>query len=275
MEKLKTTLVIAMLLSATFMLISTCNVNASAANSSEALVWSGDVYSSGVPLTSPVLKIGKVYRIVASEMFWYDYPNSLMADAMYYTKLDAFPWANNFPAPGGHSFLQINGRDVYWGPFSNDNVGHEYSIMYIGRGSPLTFRIIDWVDRNYANNHCHLPVAIYQCIGLTPGYWKNHPSEWPTEYSTNDRLQSVFGPDAPDASLLQALQGGGGRGLDGSKQILARAATAALLNAAKFGDNYPYTVKQIEDIVSDQFSSGTRASMLVWATIFDIYNNLD
>jgi len=273
MNKLKTTIVLTLLLASALMVTSTYTVSAS-----ETLVWGADVYSDGTPVTSPVLESGKLYRIVAAEIFWYDYANNLAADAMYYTTdpSNHWQWVNHLPAPGGHSFLQINGADVYWGPFSNGDTGHTYFITYIGQGSPITFRIIDWIDRSYENNHCHLPVEIYlvEGNGLTPGYWKNHLSAWPAGYSPTDDLQTVFGPDAPDVDLLKALQGGGGKGLDGAKKILARAATAALLNAEKFGADYPMVPAAIISIVTNQFSHGTRESMLYWATILDNYNNL-
>jgi hypothetical protein len=81
---------------------------------------------------------------------------------MYYTtNPNEWIWLNHFPAPGGHSFLQINGADVDWGPFSNGDTGHTYSIDYIGQGAPITFRIVDWIDQNYANNDCHIPIHIY------------------------------------------------------------------------------------------------------------------
>jgi hypothetical protein len=84
------------------------------------------------------------------------------ADAMYYTTGPVgWNWVNHFPAPGGHSFLQINGADVNWGPFSNGDTRHTYSITYIGQGSPITFQIVDWIDQDYANNECHLPISIY------------------------------------------------------------------------------------------------------------------
>ena len=143
-----------------------------------------DVPSDGTSVTTPAaLEAGKVYKIVATEIFWYDESNNLAADAMYYTTDDsnAWAWGNHFPAPGGHSFLQINGDNVDWGPFSNGNTGHTYTIYYLGEGIPITFQIVDWIDGDYTNNECHLPVEIYDCgVGVgTPGYWKNHPEAWP------------------------------------------------------------------------------------------------
>ena len=71
--------------------------------------------------------------------------------------------------------------------------------------------------------------------GCTPGYWKTNPDNW---QETNAGF--TFGTLYVDAranvsglTLLDALQGGGGPGADGAATILARAATAAWLNAAQ------------------------------------------
>jgi len=148
------------------------------AKAPETLIWNGLVYSNGGTTTGPVLDAFIQYRVVAKEIFWYNYAADLAADAMYYT--DSPPhwdWINHFPAPGGHSFLQIDGKDVDWGPFSNGNTGHTYSIYYEGTGAAITFKLTDWIDGNYDNNYCHLPVEIYElplCTGYTPGFWKHN-----------------------------------------------------------------------------------------------------
>lgn len=160
-------------------------VQVSPTNAAEALIWTASVYSSGAPVTSPILESGIQYRIVAKEIFWYYYPGSgnLAADAQYYTtSWSSWIWNNYFPAPDGHSFLQINGMDVNWGPFSNGDTGHTYSIYYTGNGAAITLQLIDWIDGNYSNNYCHLPVFIYKTdiplpplleSGHSPGYWKH------------------------------------------------------------------------------------------------------
>jgi hypothetical protein len=133
----------------------------------EYLVWEGSVYSSGAEVYSPVLGSGGRYRIEVSEIWWYDYyDKNLAADAMYYTTsaLDSWDWLNHFPAPSGHSFLQINSLDVDWGLFSNGDTGHTYSIRCIGNGTSVSFRIVDWMDEDYGNNFCHFPVRIYEDV---------------------------------------------------------------------------------------------------------------
>jgi hypothetical protein len=242
-------------------------------------IWESWVYSNGTPVTTPIsLANGVKYKIVVSEVFYYDKPHNYAADAMYYTTQypDSFNWGNHLPAPNGHSFLQINGNDVNWGPFSNGDTYHTYTITYTGTGAPITFQIIDWID-GYANNYCHLVVKIYEperYYGATPGYWKQsqHFNAWPAAYQTGDKLSDVFGVSAPDATLLQALQGGGGTGVTGAKNILARAAVAALLNSLSM--NYRYTDAEVISKVSAAFASGNRATMLTLASELDNWNNM-
>lgn len=135
----------------------------------ETLTWSADVSSNGSPVTSPVLDAGRQYRIVAEEIWFYNVAGNYWADAQYYTDGIYGPFI-----PDGHSFLQIDGQDVYWGPYNNE---HMYSIYYIGTGAAVTFRIVDWIDEDYNNNYCHLPVQIWEQpmteAGYSPGYWKH------------------------------------------------------------------------------------------------------
>ena len=148
----------------------------------ETLIWSGNVYSSGGTTTGPILDAFIQYRVVAKEVFYYSRPSYLAADAQYYTTdpVHDWNWYNYFPAPDGHSFLQIDEKDVDWGPFSNgvwQDGGHEYSIYYEGTGAAITFRIVDWIDGDYTNNSCHFPVEIYELpleTGYTPGFWKHN-----------------------------------------------------------------------------------------------------
>jgi hypothetical protein len=132
----------------------------------EVLIWDKYVLSSGVEVTSPVLEYGKLYRIVADEVWWYNWDYNLAADAQYYTTdlSNSWDWVNHFHAPDGHSFLQINGQDVNWGPFSNGDTNHTYTIYYTGEGAALTFRIVDWMDGNYGNNYCKIRVRIYKSV---------------------------------------------------------------------------------------------------------------
>jgi len=128
------------------------------------LVWQGSVDSSGDEVVGPVLADGRPYVIVAKNTWWYKYlPYNLAADAMYYTTdaSNSIFWGNHFPAPGGHSFLQVDEHDVDWGPFSNGETGHTYTIGWNGSGTAVSFRIVDWMDNDYTNNVCHVDMYVY------------------------------------------------------------------------------------------------------------------
>jgi hypothetical protein len=115
--------------------------------------------------------------------------------------------------------------------------------------------------------------------GCTPGYWKNHTESWAgSGYSPNQTVGSVFSgasafPSLASQSLLQALQGGGGSGTLGAAKVLLRAATAALLNAAHTGVDYPRTSAQIISDVNAALTSNNRNTMLALATALDKDNN--
>jgi hypothetical protein len=114
--------------------------------------------------------------------------------------------------------------------------------------------------------------------GCTPGYWKNHTSNW-EEASTSKKVKRVFDVGSFTAvgnlTFLQALQGGGGSGTAGAAKILARAAVAAWLNAAHDDLGYPLTRAQIKQMVDAAFASGSRAEMIRVAARLDSLNNSD
>jgi hypothetical protein len=122
------------------------------------------VPSTGEPVTSPTLTSDKLYRIVATERYWLDHTD-IKGDAMYWsTSLTDWWWTSHEPEPDGHSFLQIDGQDINWGPFSNGNTGHTYEIQLQGSDAEMVFQIIDWYDGDYTNNVCHLKVYIYEIV---------------------------------------------------------------------------------------------------------------
>jgi hypothetical protein len=118
--------------------------------------------------------------------------------------------------------------------------------------------------------------------GCTPGYWKNHTENW-QEYTPGSLLKHNFTIPASlaplgDKTFLQALQGGGGGGVDGAAKILMRASVAAFLNAAHEGVGYPYRRFQdpfmIQQAVNEALASGDRQTMLDLAAELDAANNL-
>ena len=74
--------------------------------------------------------------------------------------------------------------------------------------------------------------------------------------------------------MMQALNFGGGAGLNGAAKILARSAVAAVLNASNSAVDYPLTVGQVVQIVNGAFTSQDRNTMLSVASQLDDFNNL-
>ena len=91
-----------------------------------------------------------------------------------------------------------------------------------------------------------LPEAPGGSEACTPGYWRTHFDRWPDGYSPDDDFDATFGTDYfdPDITLGDAIWARGGQ-----ENRLARHGTAALLNAASMGVEYPYTVAEVIEMV--------------------------
>ena len=131
--------------------------------------------------------------------------------------------------------------------------------------------------------------------GCTPGYWKNHTSNWletgdhrvsgdtdvPTSFQPGDPVTELF-PAATayglgNLTFLQALSAKGGSTDAGAAGILLRAGTAAALNAAHEGLGYPLRRGGQNGIiarVNNALASGDRQTMLDLAAELDRLNNL-
>ena len=113
--------------------------------------------------------------------------------------------------------------------------------------------------------------------GCTPGYWKTHLGSWgPTGYSPFQDVDTVFSNvngALGNSSLLQALDFGGGPGVNGAKMILLRAAVAALLNAAHPDVGYALSEADVISMVNAALASNDRGTILDLAEELDIFNN--
>jgi hypothetical protein len=271
--RVKSILILALLLLSTISTMGVISVSA------DTKIADFDVSSDGTAVWSPVLEFGRMYRIVATEVF--TVAPGVTADAMYYTDdgTNTWFWSHYHTLADGHSFLQMNGNDIDWGPFSNGGDYHTYTIEVVGTGAALMFQIHDWIDEDYTNNQCHLRVRIYtECdrfYGLTPGFWKNHVDRW-VGYEPEWTVVQVwtdFGYVDQLDTLLDALEYPGGKGLEGAARILYRAAVAAVLNAAHPNINYPLDTTEIDVMVMNALNSYNRGVMLDLATLLDDYNN--
>jgi hypothetical protein len=127
--------------------------------------------------------------------------------------------------------------------------------------------------------------------GCTPGYWKNHTESW-VQFSPTQTLASAgfVIPSQLSAfrtvKLIDALQYGGGPGLDGAAKILFRAAVASLLNGAALAgppDYHFWTASEILNGQGTRFTGVnqilamtplTRQMLLDYAAELDYINNL-
>ena len=125
--------------------------------------------------------------------------------------------------------------------------------------------------------------------GRTPGYWKNHPEAWTSGYTPNQFIQDVFAiptsllksgvldissPSGKDR-LIDGLAYKGGSNLNGAFQILMRAAIAALLNEAYYGNYYPGATSTTALIaqVNGVLAAQNRGGYLTLAATLDSWNN--
>lgn len=114
--------------------------------------------------------------------------------------------------------------------------------------------------------------------GCTPGYWKqdHHFDSW-AGYWPNDTLEAVF--DVPDSlgmdnlTLLDALNFGGGGGVQGGAKILLRAAVAALLNEAHTDFEFALSGGSVVSQVNAALATENRNTMLSLASTLDAANN--
>jgi hypothetical protein len=125
----------------------------------------------------------------------------------------------------------------------------------------------------------HSVELVTRAEGCTPGFWKNHPAQWPaTGFSTGQTLESVF--DVPNNygldnnTLLQALSFQGGNNATGAARNLLRASVAAVLNSAHPDVEYPRSTADVISAVNAALASGNRATMLGLASQLDADNNL-
>ncbi len=121
--------------------------------------------------------------------------------------------------------------------------------------------------------------------GCTPGYWKNHTSQW-EEANPGSTFEAKYQWSAPEGSVLdgitfpEALALQGGSDLDGASEILARAATASWLNAAKEGILFPLRRSStgvngeapLKAMVRDALDSQDRETILALAAYLDDLN---
>lgn len=118
--------------------------------------------------------------------------------------------------------------------------------------------------------------------GCTPGYWKvpQHHDSWAvTGYTTAQLVQTVFSEASAysgvgTATLLEALDFGGGPTVTDAARILIRAAVAAVLNATHPDVDYPRAEASVIAEVNAALATGDRDTILDVKDGLDADNNL-
>ena len=123
-------------------------------------------------------------------------------------------------------------------------------------------------------------VSVSYVCGCTPGYWKNNTGGWPVATGTLESSPFPASGVAPyilsnktlgQYTLLQGLGFAGNSTLEGGAEILLRAASAAYLNANKFG--YAWTSAQVTGAVNAALATNDRPTLIALATQLDALNN--
>ncbi len=184
------------------------------------------------------------------------------------------------------------------------------SPISIAPASTFTFTITRWVEGEAGGTHYDVVTTKgrdnennedtatddetirFYWYGFTPGYWKNHPDQWPihTLFATNQTVRSVFpisdlryltngkldlNKDGREDTLMDALNYKGGSDLKGKAQILLRAAVAALLNESALGDYFPPydSVDELKAAVNAALATGNKTTIGLLASQLDYWNN--
>jgi hypothetical protein len=117
--------------------------------------------------------------------------------------------------------------------------------------------------------------------GCTPGYWKNQPECWCDTYDTEDLICDVFvvPPELDeefcddDDTLMDALNFGGGGGIEGKARNLLRQGVAALLNACDPDVSYPMGEAGVIAAINAALATLDEGEMEILKNTFDMYNN--
>jgi hypothetical protein len=183
--------------------------------------------------------------------------------------VDFWGWTQSFPVIGTDCSAFDAAHNAIHGP--------------VGYAITLVSQQVD-ADNDFGNRPAE---------GCTPGYWKQdqHFDSW-VGHLPSDLLFGLFDAVGSDpyfthiatldsggsvmmgsATLVQALQFGGGDTVADKAEILLRAAVAAVLNADNPGVDYPWTSTAIKDAVIAALQSQDPDQILDLAGQLDADNN--
>ena len=121
------------------------------------------------------------------------------------------------------------------------------------------------------------------CGGCTPGYWKNHPNQWPDGYDESSTWDDTFCPNEDyfphDYTLVEVLDNVLKFPASPVEQF-AFHSVAALFN--RLADvqglkdiTFGYTETQIRNMVCNAYGTGNEALMEQYKDLFEFANEYD
>ncbi|HEX6749633.1 MAG TPA: hypothetical protein VF092_20240 [Longimicrobium sp.] len=194
-------------------------------------------------------------------------------------------------APNSEVDKCINASDTFAGALGQVCVGDSPKTFTYGRtfgpgrigdcGKTYNYPNTASLSGTEANGSDSWGVDVSYVCGCTPGYWKNNTAGWPVPTGTlesspfpNSTLNPPYllnGKTLGQYTLLQGLAFQGNSTVEGGAEILLRAATAAYLNASKFG--YALSVGDVTSQVNAALATKDRATLIALAGQLDAYNN--
>ena len=144
------------------------------------------------------------------------------------------------------------------------------------------------ITHGFAPAEVEAPVRVMNVghEGCTPGYWLHHVDDW-RGAGPDDLFGDTFGDGTSGildgVTLARALSGGEGIGLPRAELALARAATAALLNAGHEDVGYPWRLNSrgtdgrppLVPTVIEALESANPGAIFALTSRLDMDNNLD
>jgi len=164
----------------------------------------------------------------------------------------------------------------------NESGGHDGYVPSEGELIAVLAEPIETQGRPWPFQFAFLQICLphHNYEGLTPGYWKNikkHGDDWSTPYSPVTPIKDVFKNSSlympENDTMFDALQYQGGPDEAGAAEILLRAATAGVLNAAHPHIDYSISLADLIGEVNEALGSQNRDTMIYLAGILDDYNN--
>lgn len=133
--------------------------------------------------------------------------------------------------------------------YNNSTGSRGTKAAYAGLGGSMLILLAAVTIVGSANQAAYADESGKGTEGCTPGFWKNHPEDWPAGVTPDTKMSAIFNggsfttiitikvnnQQVTDPTIMQALNAQGG-----GVNALARHAAAAYLNAITSNDDIDY-----------------------------------